>query len=489
MSQPTPRIATPPRRAAHSLAALFDAAPHGYLVLDPGLVIVEVNQQYLDMTMRDRADLIGRHLFDAFPDNPDDASADGTRNLRLSLETVLETRRPHAMAVQKYDIPRPPEAGGGFEERYWKPLNSPRLEDGEVVAIFHHVEDVTSEMLHRRDEAIRLRLAARIGNTAFWEYDPATRTLNVSSAFAVAFGFPPEEGTVPLERYQERLHEEDVEAVEAAFAEAADAPDHTVVDVSHRVILPSGEVRWLSRRGEVVRDHRNAPARFVGVAIDITGAKERERALQDALLERERLLEQKDVLLREVNHRIKNSLSLVTSILRLESTEAAGTAAEEPLRDAAARVQAIASIHELLYKSDRVQTVTFGRYLRDLCEALATSQGTGARGIAVRCRSSDIELPTDLAITLALLVNELVKNLLDHAFEGRSEGTIEVQQALCDGILTLTISHDGSGRCEAQGGAKLGARLVSGLVGQAKGEIEELTQSHGHAVRIRIPLG
>ena len=83
-------------------------------------------------------------MFDVFPDNPDDPEATGTANLRASLDAVISTRAHHAMAVQKYDIARPASAGGGFEERYWSPINVPVLRNGgEVELIIHHVMDVT----------------------------------------------------------------------------------------------------------------------------------------------------------------------------------------------------------------------------------------------------------------------------------------------------------------------------------------------------------
>ena len=86
--------------------ALFDAAPGNYLVLGPSLMIVEVNDAYLRATLTQREDIIGCPLFEVFPDNPGDVAADGVRNLRASLERVLRHKRPDAMAVQKYDIPR-----------------------------------------------------------------------------------------------------------------------------------------------------------------------------------------------------------------------------------------------------------------------------------------------------------------------------------------------------------------------------------------------
>ena len=124
--------------------ALFESVPGLYLVLTPGLTIVAVSEAYLKATMTQREQILGRALFDVFPDNPDDPAADGVRNLRASLQHVLEKHTADPMPFQKYDIRRPETEGGGFEERYWSPVNSPVLgPDGELHYIIHRVEDVT----------------------------------------------------------------------------------------------------------------------------------------------------------------------------------------------------------------------------------------------------------------------------------------------------------------------------------------------------------
>jgi PAS domain S-box-containing protein len=121
--------------------ALFESAPGLYLVLDPELRIVAVSDAYLAATMTTREAILGRGIFDVFPDNPDDPAATGVSNLRASLERVRDRRVPDTMAVQKYDIRRPE---GGFEVRYWSPRNSPVLDRrGRLAYIIHRVEDVT----------------------------------------------------------------------------------------------------------------------------------------------------------------------------------------------------------------------------------------------------------------------------------------------------------------------------------------------------------
>jgi signal transduction histidine kinase len=133
---------------------LFEGAPGLSLVLAPDLRIVAASDAYLRATMTARPAILGRGIFEVFPDNPDDPSATGVHNLRASLENVLELGRTDTMAVQQYDVRRPETEGGGFEERYWSPQNSPVFgPNGKICFIIHRVEDVT--------EFVRLKQAGR----------------------------------------------------------------------------------------------------------------------------------------------------------------------------------------------------------------------------------------------------------------------------------------------------------------------------------------
>ena len=155
-------MTTSPTCAALDYEALFAAAPAPMLVLAPDaprFTILAANDAYLSAMMRARDDLLGRGVFEAMPDNPADPGADGTTNLRASLDRAIASRTPDSMPLQKYDVA---DRSGQFEARWWDPVNSPVLDgSGAVRAIIHRVEDVTASVrvdLALRDSEARLGL-------------------------------------------------------------------------------------------------------------------------------------------------------------------------------------------------------------------------------------------------------------------------------------------------------------------------------------------
>lgn len=137
----------PPARSDDAMldhALLFEAVPVALLVLSPDLVIRTASDAYLRATRTRRADIVGRSIFEVFPDNPDEPDATGVRNLRASLERVVATGKPDPMAVQKYDILEPDAGTSAFVEHYWSPVNVPVHDaKGRLRYILHKVEDVT----------------------------------------------------------------------------------------------------------------------------------------------------------------------------------------------------------------------------------------------------------------------------------------------------------------------------------------------------------
>ena len=164
---------------------IFESSPALCLVLDPFLKIVAVSDAYLSATMTKRDDILGKGIFEVFPDNPDDREATGTKNLRASLQRVLARKIPDTMAIQKYDIRRPSNEGGKFEVHYWSPINCPVLnENDELVYIVHRVEEVTEfikikdnkEKNNNQCELIEIEIFER--NKALKESEEALKKAN-----------------------------------------------------------------------------------------------------------------------------------------------------------------------------------------------------------------------------------------------------------------------------------------------------------------------
>ncbi|MEU6258066.1 SpoIIE family protein phosphatase [Streptomyces sp. NPDC047043] len=129
--------------AAIDYAAVFQCLPGMVALLTPDLVYADANEEFLRNARRTREQVVGRYLFDVFPDNPNDGGASGMRNLAASLQRVLDTGERDTMALQRYDV-EDPHQSGVWEERYWSPVNAPVIgPDGKVVLLVHRVEEVT----------------------------------------------------------------------------------------------------------------------------------------------------------------------------------------------------------------------------------------------------------------------------------------------------------------------------------------------------------
>jgi PAS domain S-box-containing protein len=183
---------------------LFDSAPDPCLVLDPKLRIVAANDAYLRATMTTRQEILGRGIFEVFPDNPAESDAKSVRNQADSLNRVLANRVPDTLAVLRYDIRKPEHDGGGFEERYWSTINTPVLgADGEISYIIHRVADVTGFIQLKQIGVEEDKLSQEMQNRAVqMEADIYARSQEVAEA-NLKLKLANEE----LERQKEKLRE------------------------------------------------------------------------------------------------------------------------------------------------------------------------------------------------------------------------------------------------------------------------------------------
>lgn len=174
-----------------ALRRILNAVPDLYLILTNRFEIIDASDAYLQATMVQRKDVIGRLIFDVFPDNPDDLHATGSRNLRASLENVLKNKAPDTMAVQQYDVRTPEEKGGCFEVRYWSPINLPVFDENhEVQCIIHRVEDVTDFIRLKEQESEQLKrnalLVSRAGQMETEIYQRAQEIQEANKKLSIA---------------------------------------------------------------------------------------------------------------------------------------------------------------------------------------------------------------------------------------------------------------------------------------------------------------
>jgi len=195
------------------------------------------------------------------------------------------------------------------------------------------------------------------------------------------------------------------------------------------------------------------------------------------------------VLLKEINHRVKNNLQIISSLLGRQSLDIQDEKALSAFQVSQDRIKAMAMVHEKLYQSDDLARIDFGEYIRSLATDLRSSYGLDSRGIELKIDVDDILLGVDIAIPCGIIVNELVSNSLKHAFPGERPGEITVSFWEADGQYTMIFKDDGVGFPEdldVNRPSSLGLTIVNALTGQIGGTIE-LGSNGGCEVSITFP--
>ncbi len=264
--------------------AIFEAVPNLHLILAPDqdFTILAASDAQLRATHTRREESVGRPVFDVFRKNPDDPTEFGTGVLRDSLERVLRSRAPDRMAITRYDIPRPAALGGGFELRYWRPLNVPVLDQrGEVLYIIHQVEDVTEEVQREHSDSLshfeeRFRAALLASGIGTFTWFLSDGSLSLDSGLEQIFHLPLGLKVTSVDTFVEQVHPEDRADVRLAFAHYARGDDYT----AEFRLLRAGAECWLACKAKAFRDANGALAYVAGACTDISARRRAEDALR-----------------------------------------------------------------------------------------------------------------------------------------------------------------------------------------------------------------
>jgi PAS domain S-box-containing protein len=225
---------------------------------------------------------------------------------------------------------------------------------------------------------------------------------------------------------------------------------------------------WISSTLTPIYDEYGALKKFVMVDADITDGKKMQQQIEASLKE-------KDVLLKEIHHRVKNNLQIIISLLNLQTGYIKDEVTLKAVKDGQSRVRSMALVHEKFYQSDTVTEIDFGEYIRKLCQFLYQSYGDKTDRIDVVIKGEHIGLDMDTAMPCGLLVNEIVSNAYKYAFPGQNKGTILIELEKLNGRMRLHIADDGVGvpeELDFEQSDSLGMQLIQALTSQLDGELK-----------------
>ncbi len=240
-----------------------------------------------------------------------------------------------------------------------------------------------------------------------------------------------------------------------------------------------GRTRWVSFVNHALFDDQARLIEYQSVGRDVTDRHEHEAKLERALAQRE-------ILLKEIHHRVKNNMAVISSLLSLHERDIEDPMAREVFRAMRGRIRTMSLVHEQLYRSGDFERVDLGRYIDQVVRTLVQSQDDASGRITVRREISEVTLDLERAIPCGLILTELLSNALKHAFPTGRSGTVLVSlREGASGEVELAVEDDGVGTAAAERGG-FGLHMVELLTHQLGGTVE-LDVAAGRRVVVRFP--
>ena len=440
-----------PRSPSIDFESLFGASPNPYVLVTPDLTIVAMNDAYLAATMRRREDLVGRQMFDAFPSDP---QSESHRLLHTSLNRVVQTGERDELALIRYDIELP---SGEFEERYWSATHTPLLDDGKVAYILQHTGDVTELQRLRtfaaeaghytREEAgvfERAHAVQEVNQSLTQETNRLRTLFEQAPGFVAVLTGPDLRFQLANAAYRRLVGDRDVigktvaealpEVVEQGFAnllEQVRTTGEPYIGRSVSVMLEgeSGgplEERFLDFIYQPILAPDGTTSGVFVQGHDVT--------------EQRRAEEHQQLLIHELNHRVKNTLSIVQALAMQSFNDSAEPAVARQTFDA--RLNALSAAHNLL----TMENWESAGLMETIKASVAATAGANAARVSVH--GPDIVVAPQTAVSIAMAVHELCTNAIKYGALSNDSGTVDVRwTARPDegGLLTLEIDWTEAG--------------------------------------------
>jgi PAS domain S-box-containing protein len=464
MTRGTPPDISSSQELDPKFQAFLDAAPDAIVVVDTTGHIVAINPLTEDMFAYSREQLLSSPIELLIPERYRTAHEQNRRS-------YADTPRTRPMGLGR-DLRGRRSDGTEFPVQ----ISLSPIETANGTLVISIIRDVTAQ---RRAEE-RFRGLLESAPDGIIVVDGSGEIVIVNSQTERMFGYAREEliGASIERLVPERFRETHIDDRSAYFADPR--------------TRPMGAGRPLTGRK---RDGSEFPVEIslspldtdqgmlvMSIVRDITDRRRAEELIQAQLRE-------KEALLREIHHRVKNNLQVTSSLLRLQAGTIEDPATREVFASTQNRIRSMALVHEKLYQSTNLSRIDFAEYIRALGDLLFKSFGADPQSIRFRVEGNETFLSIDTAVPCGLVVNEILSNALKHAFPGAKRGEIVVSLHSSDNTCKMKIRDDGVGLRidESRAGRTLGLQLVRGLVQQIDGTYDVHTNG-GTEFTIQFPI-
>ncbi len=266
----------------------------------------------------------------------------------------------------------------------------------------------------------------------------------------------------------DKTHPEDLKSIKKKFKElgADDLESQINLNTEFRVERSDGEYVWVNNKRSLIHDSDGKPIAVVGNVRDISERKEHENEIDQSLKE-------KQILLQEIHHRVKNNLAIISSLLELQK-DGVDEDVQEIFKETQSRIQSIALVHEKLYQSDTLAEISLSDYMSELTDVIAQAYGSNNRKITLDKDLDELRMNITDAVPLGLMFNELVNNAYKHAFKGKDDGTLKIRLKKNGESCLLSVADNGNGLPEGfkiEEQQSLGMTLITALTSQLDADV------------------
>lgn len=459
---------------------LCGPSPFPILIYAPDLTLLYANAAYERMIGRTSKELVGRHMFDAFPPGPGGYDTNAVSIIEETVARMQKSDDPVIVSELQHNLPN---ESGEFEDRFWSVVQWPIRQDRKLIAIVQRSEDITVQIRQRRLMETVRQSAQAVSGLSFFSYDPISDRFIRGNEIDTMFGFRPNEAGPFAAPFFARIVPEDLIAVHEEVDRAFSGGVGTDASYDYRVAVPNDpQLRYIRVRAGVELDPKDGIRKLFGAFVDLTDLEQSRQQLRE-------LSERNAALVIESNHRIKNSLAIASAMLSYPMQASGDPVIKQTLAAAATRIMAIADVHGELFGDKGVEWVDAGRLLERFARSFARTIDHESTTCRITITTQRIMLPSRYAVTVALMVNELLTNAVKYGLSEGGSCDVKVDLSLTNSVALLTVENKVADYRFAEIVSEgVGTELLQAFAAQLYGTIVTHQEKGKFRVSFKFPL-